>query len=407
MMKGLCEGSKQRRTARDHVRIQLMSEMQSDPEQWKQEDDVQNNQYSADTSGDGKRGQSGSGVMQVESQATQATCAMSEANCWGSLQRDSDTRLRSSNARSCIRPGCRMVVEFPHDERSHDRIFLWPLDATHSMTIGMWRTSVRIRGRRSWPVGEVTTTTSRNVWLPPLLGESRASRTHPDCIARNRDDTGTNSGSCATTAGSDVSTGMGRVSRFLLLAGESWAAGDPSIGSPRSWILRRRSGRMCQWMSGTVTRTTRKYRGKLTPVIVGDVAVKSRRIGGSPIQAMSDSGSCPTADTTPFWITEWSAGTYDTKARRGGPSREALRPWDVEGSARWSSSHRGASCANGGSTWIPVSAGSSSGKMSWRSATNSGSQTSRFEASLERWPSSRWGWGTETVRGFSLILLPR
>ena len=29
-----------------------------------------------------------------------------------------------SSARSCARPGYRMVVEFHHDEKSHDRVFL-------------------------------------------------------------------------------------------------------------------------------------------------------------------------------------------------------------------------------------------------------------------------------------------
>ena len=62
-----------------------------------QEDDVQNNQYSAETSADGKRGQSDSGEMQVEDQATQAPAPGVKRLAEVFVQRDCDTRDRSSN----------------------------------------------------------------------------------------------------------------------------------------------------------------------------------------------------------------------------------------------------------------------------------------------------------------------
>ena len=62
-----------------------------------QEDDVQNNQYSAKTSGDGNRGQLGSGGMQVEGQATQAPAPGVKRLAEVVVQRDCDTRDRSSN----------------------------------------------------------------------------------------------------------------------------------------------------------------------------------------------------------------------------------------------------------------------------------------------------------------------
>ena len=62
-----------------------------------QEDDVENTQYSAETSGDGNSDQSGSGEMQVEGQATQAPAAGVKRFAEVVVQRDCDTRDRSSN----------------------------------------------------------------------------------------------------------------------------------------------------------------------------------------------------------------------------------------------------------------------------------------------------------------------
>ena len=46
-----------------------------------QEDDVENSQSSAEPSGDGNRGQSGSGDMQVGRPSNTSICARSEATC--------------------------------------------------------------------------------------------------------------------------------------------------------------------------------------------------------------------------------------------------------------------------------------------------------------------------------------
>ena len=62
-----------------------------------QEDDVENNQYSAETSGDGNRDQSGSGEVQVEGQATQALASGVKRLTDVVLQRDCGTRAWSSN----------------------------------------------------------------------------------------------------------------------------------------------------------------------------------------------------------------------------------------------------------------------------------------------------------------------
>ena len=76
---------------------QMMSEMQSDQEQSMHEDDVENSQSSAKSSGDGNRDQSGAGEMQVEGRAPQTSAQGVRRLAEALLHRGSDTRARSSN----------------------------------------------------------------------------------------------------------------------------------------------------------------------------------------------------------------------------------------------------------------------------------------------------------------------
>ena len=129
-------------------------------------------------------------------------------------------------------------------------------------------------------------------------------------------------------------------------------------------------------------------------VIVGDAAVK--REGSAGVQYLRVTADRVRQRTQRHFGSLSDLLGPTTPRNDGEGLRERLSVRGMSKAARGEAAPTESICAHGGSTWIPVSAGSSSGMMSSRSATNSGSQTSRFEASLERWPSSRWWWDTET-----------
>ena len=71
-----------------------------------QDDDDEHNPSSAGRSGDGNRDQPGPGEMHVEGQATQASVQGVKRLAEAVLQRDSDTRVRSSNEPMCQTAAC-------------------------------------------------------------------------------------------------------------------------------------------------------------------------------------------------------------------------------------------------------------------------------------------------------------